>query len=76
MEAEHNALESQKAAELAEAAKIAAEKVKAEEELARIVELGTATAAMKCFLDDFNDACRVYVKTEIMNYGATVAASG
>ena len=47
-----------------------------EEELARIVELGTATAAMKCFLDDFNDACRAYVKTEIMNYGASLATSG
>ena len=46
-----------------------------DDDLARIGELGTATAAMKCFLDDFNDACRAYVKAEIMNYGASVAAT-
>ena len=46
-----------------------------DEELGRIVQLGTATAAMKCFLDDFNNACRDYVKTEIMNYGASMATS-
>ena len=43
--------------------------------MARIVELGTATAAMKCFLDDFNDACRDFVRAEIMSYGASVSAS-
>ena len=46
-----------------------------DEDLVRIVELGTATAAMKCFLDDFNDACKAYVKAEIMNYGAAMAAA-
>ena len=46
-----------------------------DDDLVRIGELGTATAAMKCFLDDFSNACRDYVRAEIMNYGASLAAT-
>merc|ERR1719340_321851 len=42
---------------------------------ARIEELATATASMKCFLDMFNDSCKMYVKDQIMAYGATLAAA-
>merc|ERR1712079_264983 len=45
------------------------------EELERITELATATAAMKCFLDDFNDSCRDFVRAQIMASAGT-AASG
>merc|ERR1712027_288394 len=47
-----------------------------EDEIAVLVKMAEATAAMKCFLDKFNMACNGFVKQEIMNFAATLTASG
>ena len=46
-----------------------------DEDLVKVEQLATATAAMKCFLDDFHAACSDYVKSQIMDFAASLAAT-